>query len=117
VKDPVRLRRVAVADIQEATMKRALLAAALAAFGTPALTHSPAQAANADAPYSNVDRSNDAGNNTGDSRVDTLNAGQLNRNYKGPLELRQPSQGRAQGSAGTTAPPPQPGTQPPIAPR
>ncbi len=41
-------------------------------------------AANADNPYGNIDRRNDKGNDTGDSKVDQLNAGQLNRNYTGP---------------------------------
>ncbi len=41
----------------------------------------PAQAAHAGAPYRNVDHSNDAGNDTGDSQVDQLNAAQLNNNY------------------------------------
>jgi hypothetical protein len=52
---------------------------------------SPAQAAHAGAPYTNVDHSNDVGNDTGDSRVDSLNGGQLNQNYHGPLELRAPA--------------------------
>ena len=41
----------------------------------------PALAAHAGAPYTNVDHSNDAGNNTGDSEVDKLNGAQLNSNY------------------------------------
>ena len=40
-----------------------------------------ALAAHAGAPYTNVDHSNDAGNNTGDSQVEDLNARQLNQNY------------------------------------
>ena len=39
---------------------------------------STARAANADHPYSNINPQNDAGNNTGDSRVDALNQAQLN---------------------------------------
>jgi hypothetical protein len=35
-------------------------------------------AANANNPYGNVDHRNDAGNDTGDSRVDALNQAQLN---------------------------------------
>ena len=35
-------------------------------------------------PYGNVDRSNDAGNATGNSEVDRLNDMQLNQNYRGP---------------------------------
>jgi hypothetical protein len=59
----------------------------------PAFVFAPgaALAAHAGAPYTNVDHSNDMGNNTGDSQVDSLNAGQLNENYRGPLELRTPS--------------------------
>lgn len=76
-------------------MKPILLASAavlaLAAFGAPS-----AQAANARKPYANIDRSNDRGNDTGDSQVDRLNDMQLDRNYAGP---RYP--------VGT--PPPQPG--------
>ena len=52
---------------------------ALAAFGAPT-----AQAANARKPYGNIDRSNDKGNDTGDSQVDRLNDMQLERNYAGP---------------------------------
>lgn len=62
----------------------------------------PAIAANADHPYSNVDKRNDAGNDTGDNRVEGLNSGQLNENYKGPVQLRTPSAP----SAGTTSTPP-----------
>lgn len=47
----------------------------------PALAR-PALAANADAPHGNVDRSNDAGNSTGDDKVDALNRGQLDENQK-----------------------------------
>ncbi|HST74057.1 MAG TPA: hypothetical protein VLJ20_01695 [Acetobacteraceae bacterium] len=60
---------------------------ALAIAVTAALTLAPApgHAANADNPYGNVDHRNDAGNDTGDSKVDQLNAGQLNQDYRGPL--------------------------------
>ena len=47
----------------------------------------PAMAAHAGAPYTNVDHSNDMGNNTGNSQVDSLNSAQLNQNYRGPVEL------------------------------
>ena len=46
------------------------------------LLAAPALAANADAPQSNVDKSNDAGNSTGDDKVDTLNRGQLDENQR-----------------------------------
>ncbi len=62
----------------------ALLPALALASGL-ALAPMPARAANADNPYGNVDHRNDAGNDTGDSKVDQLNAGQLNQNYRGPL--------------------------------
>ncbi len=45
----------------------------------------PAMAANADQPYKNVDKRNDSGNDTGDSRVDGLNRAQLDENQKGGL--------------------------------
>ncbi len=66
---------------------------ALAFALTPAFALLPSQvlAAHAGAPYQNVDHSNDAGNDTGDSKVDGLNAGQLNENYTGPLQLRTPA--------------------------
>ena len=41
-----------------------------------AVAAGPALAANADRPYSNVDKSNDKGNDTGNSRVDMLNRAQ-----------------------------------------
>ena len=50
------------------------------------LTPMPAMAAHAGAPYTNVDHSNDMGNNTGNSQVDGLNSAQLDENYRGPVE-------------------------------
>jgi len=41
----------------------------------------PALAAHAGAPYTNVNPSNDRGNNTGDSQVEGLNERQLDQNY------------------------------------
>ena len=52
---------------------KVLLAMALAVAPALALTPSPVLAANADAPYQNVDHSNDKGNDTGDSQVEGLN--------------------------------------------
>jgi hypothetical protein len=75
-------------------MKKVLLAVSLVAFGsgaTMALAPPGAHAANADNPYGNVDHRNDAGNDTGDSRVDGLNANQLNENYKGSVQPRAPA--------------------------
>jgi hypothetical protein len=69
---------------------RILQAAAIAL--APALAFAPAAfAAHAGAPYTNVDHSNDMGNDTGDSKVDGLNAQQLNENYHGPLQMRPPA--------------------------
>ncbi len=72
-------------------MKHMVLAVSLAGFGLVAVLPLAARAANADNPYGNIDHSNDAGNNTGDSQVDGLNKSQLNRNYQGPLEVRPPN--------------------------
>lgn len=47
-------------------------------------------AADAGHPYSNVDHSNDAGNDTGDSQIESLNEQQLNGNYKGPWYYGRP---------------------------
>jgi hypothetical protein len=79
--------------------------------GTGCLLAPPAaQAANAGAPYTNIDRSNDRGNDTGDSRVDGLNSAQLGDNYRGPVEQRatapNPSMTMAPQS-GEPAPPPE----------
>ena len=62
-------------------MRAALILSALA-LATGASTR-PAFAAHAGAPYKNVNHKNDAGNDTGDSKVDQLNAAQLNSNYQG----------------------------------
>jgi hypothetical protein len=56
-----------------------------------AIAPSTGFAAHAGDPYLNVDRSNDMGNDTGDSRVEGLNDQQRNANYRGPLELRAPT--------------------------
>jgi hypothetical protein len=87
-------------------MKKVLLATSLMLFGagaTIALVPSAAHAANADNPYGNVDHRNDAGNDTGNSRVDDLNARQLNKNYQGSVEPRAPS---GTGMAMPAPPPP-----------
>ena len=76
-------------------MKAAVILSALA-LATGATVH-PAFAAHAGAPYKNVHHKNDAGNDTGDSKVDQLNAAQLNSNHQG------------------TNPPPTPGTAAPSA--
>ena len=64
-------------------MKITAMLAALALVASPALLPSAAHAAHAGAPYKNVNKKNDAGNDTGDAKVDELNAAQLNQNYKG----------------------------------
>jgi hypothetical protein len=56
-------------------MKTLLCCAALLAAAPSA-----GYAANARNPYGNVNHANDAGNDTGDSRVDALNQAQLNGN-------------------------------------
>ena len=64
-------------------MKTLALLAAIAFVATPAIVPSVAHAAHAGAPYKNVNKKNDAGNDTGDAKVDELNAQQLNQNYHG----------------------------------
>ncbi len=61
-----------------ATLIRSAAALALVIGGGAALS-GPAQAAHAGAPYANVDRHNDAGNDTGDSQVERLNQEQLDK--------------------------------------
>jgi hypothetical protein len=68
-----------------------LQAVAVAAAPAFALAPGPVFAAHAGAPYTNVDHSNDMGNDTGDSRVDGLNSSQLIENYQGPVQLRAPA--------------------------
>lgn len=74
-------------------MKVRRLFQTLALTLTPAFALAPSSvlAAHAGDPYRNVDHSNDMGNDTGDSKVEGLNAGQLDENYRGPLETRPPS--------------------------
>jgi hypothetical protein len=68
---------------------RAKMFLTAAALALPlAWTTLPASGANWHNPYGNVDHSNDAGNNTGDSQVDNLNDSQLNQNYRGPYYYR-----------------------------
>lgn len=68
----------------------AVLSGTLLAFGVGlALAPHPALAAHAGAPYTNVDRRNDLGNDTGDSQVDGLNQRQLDQNYW--REAQQPA--------------------------
>ena len=57
--------------------------------------------ANVRNPYGNVDRRNDAGNDTGDSEVERLNSQQLGQNYRGPYY-----------TPGAPVPPPVPTGQP-----
>ena len=90
-------------------MKIVLVAASAAVLGLgAALVPSGAHAADAANPYGNIDHSNDLGNDTGDSRVEGLNAQQLNENYKGPVELRAPA-GAATVVPAQPPPPPPPG--------
>ena len=69
---------VLIRSISAAAFAATLVAAGLAA------APSPAHAANARNPYGNVDRRNDAGNDTGNSETDRLNSMQLDQNYRGP---------------------------------
>ena len=78
---------------------KSVLAAATAVALTLSLAPA-AMAANARTPYRNVDRSNDAGNDTGDARVDQLNNAQLDQNYTGPRYTLPPP-----GSAAAAPPP------------
>jgi hypothetical protein len=95
-------------------MNKLLLGAGLVCFGVAAtMAPSPARAANAGDPYGNIDHRNDAGDDTGDSRVDALNANQLNRNYQGPVTPRAPAgPGMTAPAQPETAPLP-PGMTPP----
>ena len=79
----------------------------LAAAASVVLTFSAAPAAlaaNAGTPYRNVDHSNDAGNDTGDARIDQLNNAQLDQNYTGPRYTLPPP--------GSPAAAPAPGAMP-----
>jgi hypothetical protein len=58
-----------------------LLGTLLATGSALAFMPRQALAAHAGAPYTNVDRSNDRGNKTGDSQVEDLNQRQLDQNY------------------------------------
>ncbi len=82
-------------------MRTALLLPALALSFAAGLTFTaaPAFAAHAGAPYANVDKRNDSGNDTGDSQVDALNAAQLNQNYVPGTNARMPG-----GNVGSSAP-------------
>ncbi len=63
----------------------------IAAHRSPVALRAPSAmslAADAGNPYGNVDRRNDAGNDTGDSEVERLNEGQLDQNYRGPYSYR-----------------------------
>jgi hypothetical protein len=72
-------------------MKTLSLLRTFALAAVPVLAPAAAFAAHAGAPYTNVDHSNDMGNDTGDSRVEGLNSAQLNENYSGPAQLRAPA--------------------------
>ena len=60
-------------------MKIALILSALAL--SAGLAAQPVLAADARSPYKGVNHKDDAGNDTGDSKVDELNAAQLDSNY------------------------------------
>jgi hypothetical protein len=65
-------------------MKASLLLLALALAVGIGLAPAPLLAANADQPYQNVDKRNDAGNSTGNGQVERLNNGQLDQNQPPP---------------------------------
>lgn len=67
---------------QEIPLPSARYLPALAAALVLALAPAPAPAANADNPQGNIDRSNDAGGDTGNSKVEELNKGQLDGNQE-----------------------------------
>ena len=90
-----------------------ILQATVIALAPAFAVASGAAAANASAPYSNVDHRNDMGNDTGDSKVEGLNAQQLNENYHGPLQMRPPAGSQAPVSAPPSVPAP---LSPPAAP-
>ena len=66
----------------------------------------PAVAANGDAPHSNVDKTNDAGNSTGNDKVDALNRGQLDENQKPAAPAAAPAVSPASPPAAPAAPQP-----------
>lgn len=74
-----------------------------------AIAAAPASAARAGAPYTNVDKRVDAGNDTGDSQVDALNAAQLNANYQPGMNGAMPG---GAGSSGPTTMPGMKGSKP-----
>lgn len=80
---------------QKSLIMRSLAAASLAM----ALLAAPALAASADVPQRNVDKSNDAGNSTGNDKVDTLNSGQLDGNQTLTNAQPKPAPAAAQPAA------------------
>jgi hypothetical protein len=83
-----------------------LWASALGLAAWVAALPSPAPAANADQPYQNIDPSNDAGNDTGDSKVEGLNRGQLDENQGAAGQKPSP------GASGSVVVVPAPGSPP-----
>ena len=69
---------------------RSALASSLALVLCAATPFTTVHAANWRDPYGNVDHRWDAGNDTGDSQIPTLNDQQLNQNYKGPWYIGRP---------------------------
>ncbi len=68
--------------MKPAMKSTAVLWGTLLALGSGfAFAPRPALAAHAGAPYTNVDPTNDRGNNTGDSQIEGLNQRQLDQNY------------------------------------
>jgi len=80
-------------------MKTAALLSAVALAAGVAMAPAVCYAANAGSPYSNVNKQNDRGNDTGDSKVDSLNNAQTNQNYQGQNPGNQSSVGQPPASA------------------
>ena len=85
-------------------MKTLTAALGLAVAMGAALYAAPADAANARKPYSNVNKRNDKGNDTGDSQVDRLNQQQLDsvRSQSGTVMTAPPPMGAPMYQPGMT---------------
>ncbi len=81
------------------------LPAAVAVAVAIALAPVGGHGANSRHPYRNVDRRNDAGNDTGDSQIERLNEGQLDQNYRGPWYYLNGQPAPPPGAASTMPPP------------
>jgi hypothetical protein len=80
-------------------MKTVALLPAVALVIGVAMAPVACYAAHAGSPYANVDKQNDRGNDTGDSKVDDLNNAQTNQNYRGQNPGDQSSMGQPPANA------------------